>query len=111
MSFFNKNSISHHEAYKRMEEGGKYILLDVRTPEEYNMERLKGAKLIPVDELAARAPKDLPDKNATILVYCQSGIRAKSAVKLLIQMGYKDVNCFGGIANWPYEKIGGSSRW
>ena len=111
MGMFDKNSISPKEAHKRMGEGGKYILLDVRTPEEYNRERLKDAKLIPIDELVARAPKDLPDKKATILVYCQSGARAKSAVKLLTQMGYTDVSCFGGIANWPYEKISGSSRW
>jgi len=111
MGLFNKNSISQKDAHQIMGEGRKYTLLDVRTPEEYNKERLKDAKLIPVDELVARAPKDLPDKNATILVYCQSGARAKNAVKLLTQMGYTNVNSFGGIANWPYEKVGGSSRW
>jgi len=104
--FSRSNNISPQEAHRRMEEGGKYILLDVRSAAEYKQVRIKGAKLIPVDELAARAAKELPDKDAQILVYCQSGMRAGSATKLLTRMGYTNVFNFGGIMNWPYGTIG-----
>jgi len=105
--FSRSNKISPQEAHRIMEEGGKYVLLDVRTQEEYRQAHIKGAKLIPVDDLISRAAKELPDKNARILVYCQSGARAGNAVKMLGRMGYTDVCSFGGIMNWPYETVKG----
>ena len=88
-----------------MKETADFILLDVRTPEEYKQARIKGAKLIPVDELARRASAELPDTSIVILIYCQSGIRAGKAVKTLKRMGYANVYNFGGITNWPYGTI------
>ena len=109
MGLFSRssNNISAQEAHQRMSQGGKYVLLDVRTPAEYQRIRIKGAKLIPVDELAGRAAKELPDKDVPILIYCQSGARAGTALKILTQMGYADVSSFGGIMSWPYETISG----
>ncbi|MCL1790504.1 MAG: rhodanese-like domain-containing protein [Peptococcaceae bacterium] len=85
-----------------MGQADPYLLLDVRTPEEYKQIRIDGAKLLPVDELARRAPSELPDKNILILIYCQSGMRATQAVKILTKMGYTNVVSFGGIINWRY---------
>lgn len=48
--------------------------------------------------------KVLPDKNAVLLVYCRTGIRAKDASQKLANLGYKNVYDFGGIVDWPYEK-------
>ena len=90
MGLFSKSkTISAQEARQRMEKGGKYVLLDVRTTEEYKQARIKGAKLLPVDEIASRALKELPDKNMPILVYCHSGARAGSAVKMLSRVSFK----------------------
>jgi rhodanese-related sulfurtransferase len=47
----------------------------------------------------------LPDKNALILIYCRSGMRAGTAAKQLDKMGYTKVFSFGGIMNWPYEIV------
>jgi len=44
----------------------------------------------------------LPDKNKTILVYCHSGMRADSAVKMLVELGYANAVSFGGVIDWPY---------
>jgi len=108
MGLFTKSGvISAEEARGRMEQGGEFVLLDVRTPEEYRQLRIKGAKLLPVDEISARAAKELPDKDIPLLVYCQSGIRAGAAVKTLARMGYTNVVSFGGIAGWPYETVRG----
>ena len=107
MSFFSKpsgaNNISAQEAYKRMGETDKYILLDVRTPQEFAQVRIKGAKLIPLDQLGSRAAAEVPDKDALIFVYCQSGARSTRAAGMLANMGYTAVANFGGIMDWPYE--------
>ena len=100
-------NISPQEAKKMMEQTEKHVLLDVRTPAEYREIRISGAKLLPVDELGARAAKELPDKDELILIYCRSGARASAALKTLTAMGYTNVYNFGGIMNWPYETVRG----
>lgn len=112
MGLFTKNhtkkaAISPLEAYQRMSAPDQLVLLDVRTPPEYKQVRINGAKLIPVDELAQRAPTELPDKSIPVLIYCHSGARAAKAANLLAGMGYADAVSFGGIINWPYETARG----
>ena len=111
MGFFSKimggNTISAQEAHQRIGQEKNLVLLDVRTQAEYRQMRIKGAKLIPVDEIENRAPAELSDKNVPILVYCQSGARAASAVRTLSRIGYTNVQSFGGIMNWPYSTVQG----
>jgi len=90
-----------------MTESDDYILLDVRTEEEYRDQRIDGSVLIPVDEISIRAEAELPDKDATILVYCRSGRRSASAAEELAALGYTNVYDFGGIQSWPYETVSG----
>ena len=97
--------ITPQEAYNIMQSGNKYILLDVRTQAEYDQERIEGAILIPDTEIKQRAEKELPDKNALILVYCRSGVRAANASQALVDLGYTNVQDFGGILNWPYATV------
>jgi rhodanese-related sulfurtransferase len=84
-----------------------YILLDVRTEAEYQEVRIAGAILIPDNEIKNRAEKELPDKNALILVYCRSGRRSAASAAVLAGLGYTNIYDFGGILNWPYETISG----
>lgn len=95
------------EASEMMASGEPFILLDVRSEAEYKEKRIDGAMLIPVDEIDERAPEELPDKNAVILVYCRSGQRSAAAARDLVQMGYTNVYDFGGIIDWPYETVSG----
>ena len=83
----------------------KVIVLDVRTPEEYEEEHIEGAILIPDYDLENLSDSKLTDKDGKILVYCRSGNRSKAATKVLIDMGYTNVKDFGGIMNWPYETV------
>ena len=99
--------ITPEEAKQMMEDGEDYILLDVRTEEEYTENRIDGAVLIPDLEIKERAQAELTDKDARILVYCRSGRRSAQAAADLLEMGYTNVYDIGGINDWPYETVEG----
>ena len=66
------------------------VVLDVRTPIERSIfGYYPGSIHIPVTELKERIGKEIPDKNTTILIYCNTGQRARKAAELLQSMGYK----------------------
>ena len=98
-------TITAEEAMEMMEKNDSYILLDVRTEEEFSEGHIEGAILIPDYELKEQAETKLPDKDALILIYCRSGRRSALAAKDLSDMGYTQVYDFGGIINWPYDTI------
>ena len=96
-------NITAQEAKKIMDSQEGYILLDVRTQEEYDQGHIPGAIVIPDTEIEARAEEVLPDKDQLILVYCRSGRRSKNAAQILVELGYTNIKEFGGIIDWPYE--------
>ena len=93
------------EAKEIMDERDGYVILDVRTQEEYNETHIDGAILIPDYEIVAKSESILKDKNQLILVYCRSGRRSKNAASELVSLGYTNVKEFGGIIDWPYETV------
>ena len=96
-------NINAEEAKKIMDTESGYIILDVRTQEEYDEAHIPGAIVIPNTEIEARAESELPDKDQMILVYCRSGRRSKLAADILVELGYTNIYEFGGIIDWPYE--------
>lgn len=96
--------ISAEEA-KVMIDAGNVIILDVRTQDEYDAGHISGAIRLESADFEAKAVTVLPDKDATILVYCRSGNRSKTASGMLIDLGYTAVYDFGGIIDWPYETV------
>ncbi len=99
--------IKPEDAKARLDKGENIILLDVRTEEEYNENRIPNSILLPVESIDQDAPAKLTDKDATIFVYCRSGRRSAIAVEVLTLMGYTKVYDLGGINDWPYETIKG----
>ena len=99
--------ISMDEAITMMEEESGYIILDVRTPEEFADKHIPGAVNIPNETIAAEEIPGLPDKDQLILVYCRSGNRSKQASEKLAALGYTNVVEFGGINSWPGETVSG----
>lgn len=97
--------ITPNQAYELMQSQNNCTVLDVRTPEEFSQGHIPGAIFIPDYELAKRAEKKLPDKNALILVYCRSGNRSRQAANTLLKLGYTNVKDFGGIIDWPFETV------
>lgn len=94
--------ISQEEAKKLMDTERDYIILDVRTQEEFNAGHINGAICIPNETIYDTEPAELPDKNQLILVYCRSGNRSKQASQKLADMGYTNIQEFGGIITWKY---------
>lgn len=95
--------ISQEEA-KEMMDAQEVIILDVREQDEYDSGHIPGAVLLPVgtiDEDTAAAV--IPEKDSTVLVYCRSGNRSKTASSTLAELGYTNIYEFGGIKTWPYE--------
>ena len=99
--------ISMDEAITMMEEESGYIILDVRTPEEFADKHIPGAVNIPNETITAEEIPELPDKDQLILVYCRSGNRSKQASEKLAALGYTNVAEFGGINSWPGETVSG----
>lgn len=85
----------------RLEKGEPVYLLDVRQPWEHETASLPGSRLIPLDQLAARAGEINPPDDALIVVYCHHGIRSQSGAALLGQLGFRNTaSLFGGIDAW-----------
>ena len=95
--------ITAEEAKRIIDTEKDYVIIDARTEEEFAEGHIEKAILIPEYEIADRAEKELPDKEALILVYCRSGRRSKIASEELVKLGYTNVKEFGGIIDWPYE--------
>ena len=92
------------EEAKEMMDTQEVIILDVREQDEYNSGHIPGAVLLPVgtidEDTAAEA---IPEKDSTVLVYCRSGNRSKTASSTLAKLGYTNIYEFGDINTWPYE--------
>ena len=98
------------EEAKAMMDKGNVTVVDVRTAEEYAGAHIPGAILVPLDSIAeGQMPEALPDKDATLLIYCRSGRRSNIAANTLAATGYTAVYDFGGINDWPYDTVEGET--
>jgi len=100
--------INMQEAIAMMEEESNYIILDVRTPEEFTEKHIPGAINIANETIGSQEIPELPDKDQLILVYCRSGNRSKQASDKLAALGYTNIVEFGGINDWPGEVVTGT---
>ncbi len=99
--------INMDEALAVMEAESGYIILDVRTPEEFGDGHIPGAINVPNETIGSGEIPELPDKEQLILVYCRSGNRSKQASEKLAALGYTNIVEFGGIRDWPGEVVNG----
>lgn len=99
------HQISQEEAMEMMKNESDYVIVDVRTMEEYLEGHIPDAICIPVESITNQQPSQLPDLNQTILVYCRSGNRSKQAAQKLLELGYSKIYEFGGINTWPGEIV------
>lgn len=97
--------ISQDEAMKTMKDESGYLIVDVRTPEEFAEGHIPGAINVPNEEIGIEMPDALPDKDQLLLVYCRRGNRSKEASQKLADMGYTNVYEFGGIETWTGDIV------
>ena len=99
--------ITMEEAITMMEEETGYIILAVRTAQEYSDRHIPGAINIANESIGTEDIPELPDKDQLILVYCRSGNRSKQASEKLVKLGYTNIIEIGGINSWPGETVTG----
>ena len=97
--------ISQDEAKEMMLRSDGHVILDVRRQDEYDAGHIPGAILIPNESINTTPPKELPDFDQIILIYCRSGNRSKQAAQKLFDMGYTNLYEFGGINTWTGEIV------
>lgn len=101
----NHNRISVEQVKSDLESGKDFILLDVRTKEEFREGHIEGAMNIPLPNLAYQIEDEVPDKDQVIVLYCRSGVRTLTAAEILRELEYTKVYDMGGILSWPYEVV------
>ena len=104
-SNFGVKHVTMDEIVEIMEENEGYIILDVRTIEEYNEGHIPNAICIPNETIDENVVNILSDKNQLILIYCRSGNRSKQATDKLENLGYTNLIEFGGIMDWKGEIV------
>ena len=97
--------ITMQEAVEMMEKEENYMILDVRTHEEFAAGHIPGAIVVPNETIGTEEIAQLPDKEQLIMVYCRSGNRSKQASDKLVKLGYTHIAEFGGIIDWPGEIV------
>ncbi|MGA3172110.1 MAG: ThiF family adenylyltransferase, partial [Chthoniobacteraceae bacterium] len=94
------------ELKKKLDEGDKFVLLDVREPFEWDICHIDDAKLIPLGQLPSRMSE--LDSADEIVIHCKSGARSARAVRMLQEAGFTKLhNVEGGILAWA-EEVDGS---
>jgi len=78
--------ISARDALAHLKDGA--LVVDVRSPGEFNAGHLSVAMNIPLDEIETAMPRRVKDKNQVVLLHCQSGMRSGMAQRKLRRMGY-----------------------
>lgn len=96
------------EVLELLDNGEDITLVDVRRGDEYEEAHIPGAILLPNEDIVKAKPDELPNEDATIIIYCRTGRRSKEAALKLIELGYTNVYDMGGINNWPYDTVSGT---
>ena len=95
----NATEITSVELKQRLDRGEKLKIVDVREPNEYQINRIPGSVLIPLGDVPKRYSE--LDPNDEIVVQCKSGGRSAKAADYLRTVGFKHVlNLKGGILDW-----------
>jgi molybdopterin/thiamine biosynthesis adenylyltransferase/rhodanese-related sulfurtransferase len=90
-----------HDAAARLESEPRPVVVDVRERDEYEQGFIPGAIHIARGNLESRVEANIPDRNAPVIIYCESGNRSAYAAKTLTELGYTDVvSLAGGFSGW-----------
>jgi len=92
------------ELARRLAQGEKFLLLDVRQPWEHEAAAIAGSVLVPLQELAQRHDDLVLQEGQRLVTYCHHGVRSYNAAAFLEHVGHGEVySLAGGIAAWSRE--------
>jgi sulfur-carrier protein adenylyltransferase/sulfurtransferase len=95
----NADALTSRELKSELDRGDQVVIVDVREPQEYQINRLPGSILIPLGDLPKRYVE--LDPNANIVTQCKSGMRSAKAQDFLRSKGFTRVrNLTGGVLGW-----------
>jgi rhodanese-related sulfurtransferase len=98
-------AISADELKQKIDREGPFLLLDVRTAEEYQAGHIPGALHIPLDKLRERSLELKGKATGALVVYCGQSLRSYQASRILKELGLGEaINLEGGIRMWRWEK-------
>jgi len=97
------NNLNTKEGYELIENNKTnpdFVILDVRTPKEYNSGHIENS--VNIDYEAANFKEEVSklDKNKTYALYCRSGRRSVASSDIMAELGFEHINQFGGIKQW-----------
>jgi rhodanese-related sulfurtransferase len=102
-------NITPEEAYisiQENEDNPNFVILDVRTPEEFLGEYIENAVNLDYYSDTFRNDLDKLDKNKTYFIYCRSGRRSENALNIMKELDFREVyNMLGGIIKWKSERL------
>jgi len=97
----NITEVSAAQVKADLDAGKKFILLDVRSKEEFDAGHLPNAMNVSRGLLEFKIGQAIPDKNANIILYCRTGARSALATQVLNEMGYVNAkNMAGAFKAW-----------
>jgi rhodanese-related sulfurtransferase len=103
------SAICGDELYRRLATGGPIVVLDVRTPTEFQQRHIPGSLLIPLQDLDSRLA-ELPQRGIPVAVVSEQGVRGVSACRLLAEYGYTKLhNLDDGLDAWPGPLTSGAT--
>jgi len=93
--------VTPREVKSMLDRGEKFVFIDCRLPNEYQITHIDGTLLIPVQQIGQRVGEIKPHANEKIVVHCKSGARSLQFTQFLRQQGFKDIKSMaGGILLW-----------
>lgn len=95
-----------HISIQENKDNPNFVILDMRTPEEFFGEYIENAVNLDYYSDTFRNDLDKLDKNKTYLIYCRSGRRSENALNIMKELDFREVyNMLGGIIKWKSEGL------
>ena len=96
--------ISPQDVARLLRDGEDLVLIDCRTPEEYETARIEGAMLVPMQELSVRIGELRSFEDRLVVVHCHKGKRSMMVTAVLRELGFENVRSMtGGIDRWAQD--------
>jgi adenylyltransferase/sulfurtransferase len=93
--------VTPREVKALLDKGEKFVFIDCRLPNEYQITHIEGAKLMPLQQIGQHMNELKPHAQEKVVVHCRSGSRSMQFTQILRQQGFKDVKSMaGGILLW-----------